>query len=254
MKNKMIAAQLLLLLFVSSWIGIASVYSATTSAWTWAPPTIDGIIDTDFEWAGAAGSVFVSTGGVEGVFYVMNDDSNVYMAVRTTDSTLSQDTNGTDSLWIYFDNDDDGVGPEVGDDMVGWFGYQSQGFRDGYSEGTYSWHSDTDDGGTSDGSAAATNDGTYNYFEISHPLDTADDTHDFSLSIGETIGFMIRFTVDGIDRGWWPSSYPATLRARLEVIPEFPILTFLSLFLLATLTVSIANRRKLLRTHTQNHA
>jgi len=179
------------------------------SAWSWTPPTIDGTIDTAVEWANASTAPFTSTDGLEGIIYVMNDGSNLYMAVRTTDSTLSKDNATNDKVFIYFDNNHDGVGPDAGDDIIGWNGYLSEGFRDGYSDGNYVWRRDTDAGGDSDGSGEATGDGTYNYFEISHPLNTTDDAHDFSLSIGDTVGFALRFTVDGSDRGWCPSSDPA---------------------------------------------
>ncbi len=200
---------LFLLSLVMMAVPVSGHSGVSFSAWTWTPPTIDGNIDTAVEWAGAATASFASTGDLEGIFYVMNDDSNLYIAVRTTDPTLSQDTTGTDAVWIYFDNNNDGAGPEVGDDIIGWNGLSSEGFRDGYSDGTYVWRRDADAGGDSDGSAAATNDGAYNYFEISHPLDTTDNAHDFSLSIGDTVGFTIRFTVDGFDKGFWPTSDPA---------------------------------------------
>ena len=209
MKTKAIATVMLTMFLLSGIMTAvpASGHSGVSfSAWTWTPPTIDGTIDTAVEWASAATTPFTSTLGLEGIFYVMNDGNNLYIAVRTTDSTLSQDGTGTDAVWIYFDNNNNGVGPEAGDDIIGWNGYLSEGFKDGYSDGTYVWWKDTDAGGDSDGSATATNDGTYSYFEISHPLDTTDDAHDFSLSTGDTIGFAIRFTVDGFNKGWWPSS------------------------------------------------
>ncbi len=205
-----VTATIMLALFLLSIVMLAVPVmghsGVSFSAWTWTPPTIDGTVDTVVEWAGAATASFASTGGLEGIFYVMNDDGNLYIAVRTADPTLSQDTTGTDAVWIYFDNNNDGAGPEVGDDIIGWNGLSSEGFRDGYSDGSYVWRRDTDAGGDSDGSAEATNDGTYNYFEISHPLDTTDDVHDFSLLIGDTVGFTIRFTVDGFDKGFWPTS------------------------------------------------
>ena len=199
------------------------------SAWASVTPTIDGVLSSG-EWNDADSLPCTTTGGVDCIVYVKNDAGNMYFAVMTKDSTLSQDTKGTDSVWLYFDNDHDGLGPEDGDDIVGWVGYQSEGFRDGYSAGTYVWSRDIDDRGTSDGSAVATGDGTYNYFEISHPLDSRDDAHDFSLSFGDTVGFGIRISIDGFDRGWWPSSIPSDwlnieVAARAQTYP-FKIYSF----------------------------
>mgnify|MGYP000020468873 CR=1 FL=1 len=179
------------------------------SAWTSTPPTIDGTIDTATEWAAAASAEFTTTGGAKGIVYVMNDAENLYIGVKVEDPTLGMDTVGIDRVWIYFDNDHDEIGPEPGDDIIGWTGYASEGFKDGYSDGTYIWKRDIDDGGSSDGMAVATNDGTYNYFEIQHPLNSLDNAHDFSLSFGDIVGFAIRLTVDGFDKGFWPSSNPS---------------------------------------------
>jgi hypothetical protein len=179
--------------------------------WASIPPTIDGVID-EIEWQAADRMAYMTTGGVEGVFYVMNDATNLYISVVTNDSTLSMDGAGVDRVWLYFDNDHDGVGPEEGDDIIGWNGYLGEGFKDGFSGGTYTWRKDTDYGGISDGAAAATNNGTHNHFEIVHPLDTVDDTHDFSLSMSDIVGFAVRLTVDGVSKGWWPSDDPSSWR------------------------------------------
>jgi len=182
------------------------------SGWAPAPPTIDGIVGAT-EWTTAARVAYTTTGGISGVFYVMNDAVNLYIAVTTTDPTLSKDTTVNDKVILYFDNNHNGLGPESGDDILCWDGYMSEGFRDSFSTGDYGfWRKDTDFGGTSDGLAAATNNGTHNHFEIMHPLNTADNAHDFSLSMGDTVGFGLRLCVDGYDRGWWPSSSPSAWR------------------------------------------
>ncbi len=46
-------------------------------------------------------------------------------------------------------------------------------------------------GGTSDGQGAATNNGSFSFFEIAHPLNTVDDLNDFSLAPGTTVGFSL---------------------------------------------------------------
>lgn len=180
--------------------------SEVFSAWTSVKPNIDGLIDKR-EWAAADTARYETTGGIEGVCYVMNDASNLYIAIITTDSTLSEDTEGTDAVALYFDNDNDGMGPEKGDDIIGWSGYLHEHFRDGFSLGTYSWYRDTDYDGTSDGESEAQNiNKMYNHFEIAHPLNSRDDAHDFSLRLGDTVGFALRLAVNGLDKGWWPSS------------------------------------------------
>ncbi len=188
---------------LSAWANVVPAIDGVLSPGEWDD---DGVLLSPGEWDDAESLPFTSTGGIDCILYIKNDANNLYLAVRTTDSTLSQDTTVNDKIWLYFDNDHDGLGPEAGDDIIGWNGYLSEGFRDGYSDGTYVWSRDIDDGGTSDGLASATGDGAYNYFEISHPLDTTDSTHDFSLSLEvPAVGFAIRLTVDGLDTGWWPS-------------------------------------------------
>jgi hypothetical protein len=51
--------------------------------------------------------------------------------------------------------------------------------------------SDAQVGGTNDGVGVVRNDGTHSFYELSHPLDTADDAHDFSLRFGKRIGFQM---------------------------------------------------------------
>lgn len=49
--------------------------------------------------------------------------------------------------------------------------------------------------GTIDGQAAFANDGEFSIYEMSHPLDSGDDAHDFSLKPGDTVGFLIFLNV-----------------------------------------------------------
>ena len=57
---------------------------------------------------------------------------------------------------------------------------------------------DTNDGGTTDLQIAAGRQGSSNHFEISHPLNSADDAHDISLSGGQSVGFSFEIIVDAI--------------------------------------------------------
>ncbi|MEM1551770.1 MAG: carboxypeptidase-like regulatory domain-containing protein [Candidatus Bathyarchaeia archaeon] len=43
----------------------------------------------------------------------------------------------------------------------------------------------------------ASGDGVYNYFEYIHPLNSMDDDHDFSLEIGDVIGFCVAYADNG---------------------------------------------------------
>ena len=51
-------------------------------------------------------------------------------------------------------------------------------------------------GGTSDIQAAVARQGSSNDFEFSHLLDDADNAHDFSLSVGQTVGFALTVVID----------------------------------------------------------
>jgi len=68
---------------------------------------------------------------------------------------------------------------------------------------------DTAEGGTSDGQGKSSGSGGYNYFEISHPLNSADDAHDFSLTAGNTVGFHLEYWDEATGYwGDWPSLNP----------------------------------------------
>jgi hypothetical protein len=60
-------------------------------------------------------------------------------------------------------------------------------------------------GGTNDGLSATGENGTHNFFEIAHLLNSTDDTRDFSLKRGNTIGFMLRYADNNAYVGQWPS-------------------------------------------------
>ena len=115
-------------------------------------------------------------------------------------------------LTSNYDNDHDGSWWEDGDDQWGIKGGGS--LEDGfYRSSPPAWMRDTPAGGTMDtvGAASHTNPsgvGDY-YFEFYHPLDTTDDSHDFSLSIGDTVGFeAVYYDNDLGSSRWWPESFP----------------------------------------------
>ncbi|MFY3741690.1 MAG: hypothetical protein HMLIMOIP_002149 [Candidatus Nitrosomirales archaeon] len=151
-------------------------------------PTIDGTID-ETEWADADRKDFTS-GGYAGTVFVMNDSTNLYIALRTADVRLPE---------IYFDNNHNGL-MEVYDDLIDT--WQDSGVWDrhivGTDEHSFADIGDTQDEGTNDGSWDSTDDGTYSYYEFSHPLRSTDTLHDFCLSEGDTVGFTV-----GLN-GWGP--------------------------------------------------
>jgi hypothetical protein len=185
------------------------------SAWAYTPPTIDGFL-SDNEWDDAAKVMFtlLTPELHDCSLYAKNDARNIYLLVVIEDEEYNPFPPGggpCDSLSIKFDNDNDGVRWTVGDDDL--FIRGDAGFiYDGFYRSDGGWGPDTSNGGTSDivGAVRHTNPsgvGTYS-FEFSHPLDTADDTHDFSLSPGDVVGFQLHYG-DGASPGtysaWWPS-------------------------------------------------
>ena len=178
------------------------------SAWATTTPTIDGTIAPG-EWDDADFMTFTMDGH-NGTIYVKNDATNLYIAVVITD-----DDDSDDALRISFNDDHDNNAPENGEDAIK-FDQITNDFYDLYYDATdYNYYNDEDAGGSQDGSAASTKTGTVpnivHVFEFSHPLDSADDDHDFDLSIGDTVGFVVCYW-DYIDPvtskfstwpGWW---------------------------------------------------
>jgi len=126
---------------------------------------------------------------------MMNDATNLYIGVIIN----GDDEIGiNDAFMVTFDNDNcNEPNLEVGDDYL-WTNGASQFFDYFWNGGVHL--PDTSAAGTPDGSGAASRVGSANHFELSHPLDSADDPHDFSLSIGQLVGFTILVSVDGF--GW----------------------------------------------------
>jgi hypothetical protein len=125
-------------------------------------------------------------GTAQATLYEMNDGANLYLAVRHNRPDLDIVLN------FAFDTDHDGVAYEEGDDVLIANAYE---FFDmfvsmqppcdpGY---TCIGVRDTAVGGTSEGSAA----GSGGFLELGHPLDTADDAHDFSLRFGKRVTFKL---------------------------------------------------------------
>jgi hypothetical protein len=146
--------------------------------------TIDGVFAPG-EWNGASRidmsvnlPAFDGGGTTPGALYLMNDDTTLYMGFKVQRPSLAALVN----LFYDFDNDHDGV-VELGDDHVGGYAQFSTVWFIDLSRQTCPWGPcttwDTDDGGTSDVIAAASNDGVWTYVEIAHGY-RQDEAHDIS--------------------------------------------------------------------------
>ncbi|MEM0357380.1 MAG: hypothetical protein QXL77_03280 [Candidatus Bathyarchaeia archaeon] len=211
MKNKIAPFLLVfLLLAVALQAGLVMHFSfvmaeesSVLSAWTCKPPKIDGNIE-DEEWSTAAKVDFNIT-NYNGTIYVMNDGGNLYLAAKITDDDFGTGPYTRDVFMFLFDNDNDGV-PEKGDDGLFCFTITGPPYDVFYNITDPAWPSDVADGGTIDGYHDETGDGVHNYFECVHPLDSFDNAHDFSLKIGDTIGFRVGYADNGslTPIGFWP--------------------------------------------------
>ncbi|MEM3060942.1 MAG: hypothetical protein QW265_00870 [Candidatus Bathyarchaeia archaeon] len=177
---------------------IIVVDGLSLSGYTTTPPIIDGIIGAE-EWKTAGRATFgplkTSSGEtITGIVYIMNDEENLYMAV----SIYGDNEFGSmDGFEAFFDNDyGSKKNFENGDDFVATTGANL--FYDGYYYAIgKAINPDTIDEGTNDGKAAGSRQGSINQFELKHPLNSSDSMHDFSLSLGQKVGFLIRVSVDG---------------------------------------------------------
>ncbi len=177
------------------------------------------------EWDGALEIPFEinlpndSTG--PGVLYMTDDTTRVYVGARFKHSEEFALT----YLVVLFDNDNDGIHErqntltpaEEGDDYFSLLGLGTGGrfsgassFFDGFQtlrtndpRGVVGL-SDLDDpdgySGTSDGEVVFQVTDGYAVYEAWHPLDSADDLHDFSLQAGQTVGFS--FYVNAWSASW----------------------------------------------------
>ncbi|MEM3521726.1 MAG: hypothetical protein QW589_00310 [Candidatus Bathyarchaeia archaeon] len=168
------------------------------SGYTSIPPIIDGIIEAE-EWKAAGkakfGSFTTSNGEtITGIVYAMNDKENLYMAVSIEGDN---EFDSMDGFEVFFDNDNGCEKSfEEGDDFVAIVGMNL--FFDGYYYTIgKAINPDTIDEGINDGKGAGSRKSSLNQFELSHPLNSFDTMHDFSVSAGQTIGFLVRISIDG---------------------------------------------------------
>ena len=181
-------------------IGQAAEYEL--SAWASVTPTIDGR-PSPGEWVDAYKQFFVTTGGAQGFVYVKNDDVNLYIGFVTQDATFSTGHDSADYVTVSFDNDNDGDRWEAGHDGISWLGSDWHDECVLEVDGRFLVRWDEAGGGRKDGDSAGSGDGTHNYFEFRHPLNSG-DACDISVSYGDRIGFAFYLVVDGVNRGWAP--------------------------------------------------
>jgi hypothetical protein len=117
-------------------------------------------------------------GSVPASFYVMNDATNMYLALRVSVTNIG---------FSAFDTIFKAPGPNAfaeGSDILH---TSPTYFEDLHYHQTspfqWSWLEDVADGGTRDGTSATQTHFGFVVYEVSHPLDTADNRHDFSLTI-----------------------------------------------------------------------
>lgn len=176
--------------------------TAEPSLSAWGTAHVDGVIGRG-EWDGAAKIDFEAVlppvdggAGVPASIYVMNDATNLYLA-----AALAAVPGCTFNPIFEFDNNNDGDLFKVGNDWVAAHVlYSANGPVDLLDQFEYPVGNvglDTSSGpdyppaGTIDGRAAGSHPGgATTWVEMSHPLDSADDLHDFSLGVGDTVGFV----------------------------------------------------------------
>ena len=150
--------------------------------------TIDGVLGPG-EWADAgtaAVAVNILGGGTApGTLYAMNDGANLYLAVQFGATAQGN------SAAFEFDSDKSGYLSDADDGIIinpdiGFYDLM----RVTVGNALYS-DFDTSLGGTNDGAGAFSNGAGSTVYEFSHPLNSSDDLHDFSLSPGEPIGLNL---------------------------------------------------------------
>lgn len=209
---------------------VAALLTATTSL-AHAPgvslsgfgaPVIDGVLSPG-EWDAAGMIEFpvnvpkVDGGGtVPGRLYVMNDEVNLYLAVEFPQTAIAN------SAAFEFDNDHSGGARANGDDILLINPNPVVGFKDEVRTteppcppGVLCGFFDTTVGGSNDGEGAFSNAGGVTVYEFSHPLDSADDAHDFSLAVGDVVGFYVSIRLlslgafpDSVGDTYFPSTHP----------------------------------------------
>lgn len=148
---------------------------------------VDGRLDK-IEWKNGTKETISITlpneGSTTATLLVMNDSENLYLALKF--AKLPFEVVGQ-SLFFEFQNPDIHLS-DSGDDVIGI--NPSIGFLDEVRIKGSSFI-DTRKGGTIDGNGVFLEDNEQTVYEISHPLKSPDQKHDFQLNEGDSIGFSI---------------------------------------------------------------
>ena len=165
--------------------------------------TVDGVVSPG-EWAEAGALPFLANmpegGTVPATLRMMNDGVDLYVSL-----TVGR-VGGDQTIALAFDNDHDGsLASEEGDDGLSFGAFTGgPGLNDNVRTsrppcpaGSFCAMRDTEAGGTIDGAAALSTVGAETHFELSHPLNSADDLNDFSLALGDTVGFGFQYAIFG---------------------------------------------------------
>lgn len=152
---------------------------------------VDGVLSPN-EWERAGHFDFQANlspaeggGTVPATLLVMNDSTNLYLALRVAVADLGDST--FDSIFMPSDLNPFGPGNDILRATPTFFEdyhYQQTG------PNSWDWVADVADGGTRDGTAVVRQYGDVGVFEVAHPLDSADSAHDFSLSVPSHISFI----------------------------------------------------------------
>ena len=127
-------------------------------------------------------------GTVPASFYVMNDATNLYLALRVS----VQNIGGS-----VFDTAFHAPGPNAFGEGSDILRTSATTFDDLHyhpiSPFQWTWLGDVADGGSRDGTSATQTHLGYVVYEVVHPLNTSDDRHDFSLTIPKRVTFYAGF-------------------------------------------------------------
>ncbi len=151
---------------------------------------VDGVLSPG-EWDTAGHVDFqanrspVAGGGtVPATAFVMNDATNLYTAVRVAVTTL--DNSAFDQF--FGPPGSNGFGP--GNDILRTVPWAFEDASWKQSGSAWEWIADLADGGTQDGTSSVRVSGGVAVFEVAHPLNTADDLHDFSLTVPSHVDYV----------------------------------------------------------------
>jgi hypothetical protein len=127
-------------------------------------------------------------GTVPASFYVMNDSMNVYLALKVAVLNIGGSVFST----VFQAPGQNPFGP--GNDIL----VAGSTYLDDYhfhqtSPNTWDWLADTADGGTLDGDSASQTHLGFIVWEVSHPLNSADDLHDMSVTVPKHVTFYADF-------------------------------------------------------------